>query len=56
MNTQPVSSTQTSSQCTQLFSLAKTSSGTAATDEANAIFNIVHNQAQNVAAIWNLGG
>ncbi len=56
VNTQPVSSTQTSSQCTQLFSLAKTSSGTAATDEANAIFNIVHNQAQNVAAIWNLGG
>ncbi len=55
VNTQPVSSTQTASQCTQLFSLA-TASGTAATDEASAAFNIVHNQAQNVAAIWNLGG
>ncbi|HEX5283740.1 MAG TPA: hypothetical protein VFW30_06440 [Bryocella sp.] len=56
VNTQPVSSTQTSSQCSQLFSLAKTSSGAAATDEASAVFNIVHNQAQNAVAIWNLGG
>jgi hypothetical protein len=41
--------------CTNLFKEATTSSGTQATDESNAIFNIVHNQAQNVANIYNLG-
>jgi hypothetical protein len=41
--------------CTNLFKEATTSSGTQATDESNAIFNIVHNQAHNVANIWNLG-
>ncbi|HEV2578011.1 MAG TPA: hypothetical protein VGU25_12445 [Acidobacteriaceae bacterium] len=56
VNTQPVSPTQASTQCTQLFAAATTSGGTKATDEANAIFNIAHNQAQNVATIWNLGG
>ncbi len=45
-----------STQCTNLFKYATTSTGTKATDEANAIFNIAHNQAQNVANIFNLGG
>lgn len=45
-----------SSQCTNLFKYAATSSGTAATDEANAIFNIAHNQGQNVASLYNLAG
>ena len=43
----------TSSACTALFSAAKDSSGNNATDEASAIFNIAHNQGQNVTAIWN---
>ena len=55
VNTQPVSSTQASSQCTQLYGLAL-SGTTKATDEASAIFNIVHNQTQNAVVIWNLGG
>src|SRR5215469_12941070 len=40
--------------CTALFSAAKSAAGGLATDEANAIFNIVHNQASNVSAIWAL--
>jgi hypothetical protein len=47
-------SSSSSSQCSSLFSTATTSSGTAATDESNAIFNIAQNQAQNVSALWNL--
>jgi hypothetical protein len=47
-------SAPTSSACANLFQYATTSSGTHATDEANALFNIVHNQAKNVANIWNL--
>lgn len=43
-----------SSQCSSLFNAAKSSSGAVATDEANAMFNIVHNQATNVGTIWNL--
>jgi hypothetical protein len=46
-------SSATSSACTALFSAAKDSSGNSATDEASAIFNIAHNQGQNVTAIWN---
>jgi hypothetical protein len=46
-------SSSTSSQCVNLFSYA--TQGTAqATDESNAIFNIAHNQAQNVGNLWNL--
>lgn len=45
----------TSSLCTNLFNDATTSAGTAATDEASAIFNIVHNPTQNVTSIYNLG-
>jgi hypothetical protein len=57
VNTQPNASTgQPSTLCSSLFSAATTSTGTAATDEASAIFNIAHNQAQNVATIFNLGG
>jgi len=57
VNTQPnVSTGKPSSQCTSLFKYATTSSGTQATDEANAIFNIVHNQGQNVGNIYNLAG
>lgn len=47
-------SSASSSSCSNLFQNATTSSGTRATDEANAIFNIVHNQAQNVSNIWHL--
>lgn len=47
-------SSASASACTNLFKYATTSSGTAATDEATAIFNIVHNQAKNVTNIWNL--
>ena len=56
VNTQPISPTQPSSLCTSLFNAATTSSGTAATDEANAIFNIAHNQGHNVSSIYNLAG
>lgn len=45
-----------SSQCTNLFKYAATSSGTVATDEANAIFNIAHNQGQNITNLYNLAG
>ncbi|HEX5283738.1 MAG TPA: hypothetical protein VFW30_06430 [Bryocella sp.] len=45
-----------SSQCTNLFKYATASTGTVATDEANAIFNIAHSQGQNVANIYNLAG
>jgi hypothetical protein len=47
-------SSATSTQCANLFKYATTSAGVQATDEANAAFNIAHNQAQNVANIWNL--
>ncbi|HEY4010928.1 MAG TPA: hypothetical protein VGM11_12310 [Acidobacteriaceae bacterium] len=47
-------SSNTSAQCQALFSAAKDSSGNAATDVASAIFNIAHNQGQNVSAIWAL--
>lgn len=49
-----------SSPCTSLFSAATSSTGVVATDEANAIFNIVHNPANTgtspsrVDAIWAL--
>jgi hypothetical protein len=54
------SASSSSSACSSLFNAAQTSSGVAATDEANAIFNIVHNPANttasptHVSAIWNL--
>src|SRR5580698_2263656 len=50
----------TSSGCTSLFNAAKSSVRVTATDEANAIFNIVHNPANTstnatlVNSIWNL--
>jgi hypothetical protein len=53
-------SSPSSSACTSLFSAAKSSTGVVATDEANAIFNIVHNPANTstnttrVTSIWNL--
>ena len=47
-------SSPTSSGCANLFQFATTSTGTKATDEANALFNIAHNQAQNVGNIWSL--
>ena len=53
-------SSATSSACVNLFNAARTSAGVSATDEANAIFNIVHNPANtsanttHVNAIWNL--
>ena len=50
VNTSSASSTN----CTNLFNLAKNSAGTVPTDESTALFNIAHNQAQNVAGIWNL--
>ncbi|HEX5283739.1 MAG TPA: hypothetical protein VFW30_06435 [Bryocella sp.] len=57
VNTQPNASTgQPSTLCSSLFGLATTSTGTAASDEGSAIFNIVHNQAHNVTSIFNLGG
>ena len=46
-------SSSSSAACSSLFTAAA-SSGTPATDEASAIFNIAHNQAQNVTALWNL--
>lgn len=47
-------SSATSTQCNTLFSYAKNSSGTQPTDEATALFNIVHNPTQNVTNIWSL--
>jgi hypothetical protein len=47
-------SSPSSSGCANLFQYAITSAGIRATDEANALFNIVHNQGQNVGNIWNL--
>ena len=53
-------SSASSSSCTSLFSAAQSSTGVVATDEANAIFNIVHNPANTSASpsrvdsIWNL--
>ncbi len=47
-------SSSTSTSCLNLFKYATDSSGTQPTDEAGAIFNIAHNQAQNVTNIWNL--
>lgn len=53
-------SSSTSSQCASLLQNA-TANGTQATDEASAMFNIVHNPADtfssptHVASIWNLG-
>ena len=53
-------SSSSSSSCTSLFSAAQSSTGVVATDEANAIFNIVHNPANTstspsrVDSIWNL--
>jgi hypothetical protein len=47
-------SSATSSQCTSLFNLAENSAGTAPTDESAALFNVVHNQTQNVTSIYNL--
>lgn len=54
----------TSTPCTSLFKYATTQSGTQATDEGSAIFNIVHNQAlqvgtgttptQNATNLYNL--
>jgi hypothetical protein len=50
VNTTAIASTQ----CMNLFKYATTSTGTVATDESNAMFNIVHNQTENVTSIWNL--
>ena len=53
-------SSPASSGCTNLFNAAKSSAGVVATDETNAIFNIVHNSANTstnptrVTSIWNL--
>jgi hypothetical protein len=53
-------SSSTSSACSSLFNAAQSSTGVPAADEANAIFNIVHNPANtstnptHVTAIWNL--
>ena len=53
-------SSSASSQCTSLFNTAKSSVGAAATDESNAIFNIVHTPTNttlfptHVLDIWNL--
>ena len=47
-------SSPTSPGCANLFKFATTSTGTSATDESNALFNIAHNQAQNVGNIWSL--
>jgi hypothetical protein len=49
-----------SSTCAGLFNVARNSAGVGATDESNAIFNIVHNPANtssntgHVSGIWNL--
>lgn len=42
----------TTAACATLFSNAKNSSNVTPTDEATALFNIVHNPDANVAAIW----
>ncbi len=42
-------SSNTSTACTNLFNAAKSTVGVSATDEANAIFNIVHNPANTAA-------
>lgn len=47
-------SSASSSGCTSLFSLAPNSANTVPTDESTALFNIAHNQASNVTAIYNL--
>jgi hypothetical protein len=53
-------SSPTSSACTALFNAAVSPAGVPASDESNAIFNIVHNPANtssspnHVSAIWNL--
>lgn len=54
VNTAPISPIKPSLQCLNLFGYA-VSGSTPATDEASAIFNIAHNQAQNVTQIFNLG-
>jgi hypothetical protein len=43
-----------SSACAALFSASKNSAGTAPTDAATAIFNIVHNPGQNVSTLYGL--
>lgn len=43
-----------STSCASLFNYATNAQGTQPTDEATAIFNIVHSPTQNVANIWNL--
>ncbi len=48
------SSSASSGNCVNLFKYATTSSGAIATDEANAIFNIAHNQAENVTNLYGL--
>jgi hypothetical protein len=40
--------------CTALFNASKNSAGTAPTDEATAIFNIVHNPGQNVSTLFGI--
>lgn len=50
VNTSSASSTQ----CSNLFKYAPNSSGTVPTDEATAVFNIVHNPGANVGSIYNL--
>ena len=48
-------SSASSSPCTNFFNLVGTSaSGATPTDESTALFSMAHNQALNVAAIWNL--
>lgn len=53
-------SSPSSSACTNLFNAAVSPAGVPASDESNAIFNIVHNPANtsssptHVSAIWNL--
>jgi hypothetical protein len=47
-------SSSTSSYCTALFNASKSSAGVAPTDEATAIFNIVHNPGQNVSTLYGL--
>jgi hypothetical protein len=52
VNTTNISSTA----CGNLFTTAKSggTTGTAATDEASAMFNIAHNSAANVSGVWGL--
>jgi hypothetical protein len=47
-------SSYSSSQCNSLFGDAKNSAGTQPTDEATAIFNIVHNPVANVSGLYGL--